>query len=270
MGGGPADPAILRSEQYATGANLSARIALHRRFRVGPVAWHDWLFERMSIRPAARILELGCGTGLLWRALADRVSSDWSVVLTDFSEGMLREARRVTSTLACRVHAAVADAGAVPFPDASVDVVVANHMLYHVPDRDRALQEIRRVLDPGGVLYATTIGTTYLHQLEELVAAYVPQAPSLREGVLSQFGEKTGLEQLRRWFPRVDTEAFDEELHVTDADAVGDYIRSTGTWHDLSPPDLERILAAVRRQIEREGAFVLDARSVFFACESPP
>jgi SAM-dependent methyltransferase len=259
------DPASLRTEQYANGANLSARIELHRRFSTAPVPWHEWLFDRMSIPPAARVLELGCGTGLFWRALADRVGPDWSLVLTDFSEGMAREARRITSSLPCRAEVAVVDAQAVPFSDATVDVVVAKHMLYHVPDRDRALKEFRRVLAPGGVLYATTIGTTYMQQLEGLVSI----EPSFRVGVLGQFGDETGLELLRRRFSTVEVSSFDDELHVTDAGAVGAYIRSLGSWRSLSPDDHEAILAAVQRDIDRDGAFVVDARSVLFSCSSP-
>ena len=238
------DSGPLRTEQYATGANLRARIALHQRFRVGAIPWHDWLFERMSLPGAARILELGCGTGLLWRPIGARCSPDWSVLLTDFSEGMLREARNATSGLAGRFRAAVVDAQAIPVVDRSVDVVVANHMLYHVPERDRALQEIRRVVVPGGVLHAATIGKDHLRELDELIAECVPGAPSLRRNT-SLFGEETGLEQLRRWFPKVQRALFDDELHVTDADAVTAYVRSTGVARYLKQSDMERITAAV-------------------------
>jgi ubiquinone/menaquinone biosynthesis C-methylase UbiE len=266
MDAASSDPVYLRTQQYATGVNLSARIELHRRFTTSPVPWHKWLFERMSIPHAGRILELGCGTGLFWRALEDRVSPEWDLLLTDFSEGMVREALRVTSPLPCRVRAAVVDAEAIPIADDSEDVLVAKHMLYHVPDRDRAVQEIRRILGPGGVLYATTIGRTYMHQLVDLAARCVPGAPSFRDRVLEQFGEETGLEQLRRWFPNVDAEVFHDELRVTDAEAVAAYVRSTSTWSGLSAEDLDRITDEVQREIDREGAFLVDSQSVLFSC----
>jgi SAM-dependent methyltransferase len=222
----------------------------------------------MSLPGAARILELGCGTGLLWRAIGDRCSPDWSILLTDFSEGILREARNATSGLACHFRAAVVDAQAIPVVDRSVDVVVANHMLYHVPDRDRALQEIWRVLVPGGVLHAATIGKDHLRQLDELVAECVPDAPSLRKNT-SLFGEDTGLEQLRRWFPTVRRALFDDELHVTDAAAVAAYVRSTGVARSLGQSDVERMTAAVQDEIDRRGAYVLSTRNVLFTCEVP-
>jgi ubiquinone/menaquinone biosynthesis C-methylase UbiE len=256
----------LRTDQYATGANLSARIALHARFSTSPIRWHEWLFERMSIPPAARILELGCGTGLFWRALAERVPPTWWMLLTDLSEGMVREARRMTSSLPCRVDGAVADTAAIPFADSEADVVVAKHMLYHVPDRERALDEIHRVLVPGGTFYATTIGKAYMEQLVELVATHAPDAPSFRDTVAESFGERTGLEQLLHRFGEVETEIFPDELRVTDADAVLAYIRSLGSWARLPSGTLAAIDAAVREVIDGEGAFVVDAPAVLFSC----
>src|SRR5438105_6377725 len=115
----PTDAAHLRTGQYATGANLSARIALHTRFSTASVPFPRWLLERMAIPAGTRVLELGCGTGAFWRDVSDGVASDWTLVLTDFSEGMVRETREITATLACRVRVAVADAGALPFADGS-------------------------------------------------------------------------------------------------------------------------------------------------------
>ena len=262
------EPGYLRTQQYATGANLSARISLHLRFRAGKVSWHQWMFDHMSIPSAGRILELGCGTGLFWDAIADRIAPDWSVLLSDFSEGMLREARRATDGLACRFHATVVDAQAIPLIDHSFDVVLADHMLYHVPDRDRAFREILRVVAPGGVFYATTIGENHLRQLDEVIGACAPGTPSLRRNT-STFSENTGLRQLRRWFPEVEMELFDDELHVTDAGAIMAYIDSTALHHRLDAADKERISAAVHREIDRRGAFVLDSRNVLFSCPVP-
>ena len=163
------DPRSLRTDQYATGTNLSARIELHQRFTTAAVRWHPWLIERMPIREHARVLELGCGTGLFWREIEDRIDPSWRLTLTDFSEGMVREARRATSSAPCSVEGAVADILGIPVRDASIDAIVAKHMLYHVPDLDGALAEVRRVLRPDGVLYATTIGRDCLHEIDDVV-----------------------------------------------------------------------------------------------------
>lgn len=72
---------------------------------------------------------------------------------------------------------AVADAQALPFADATFDAVIANHMLYHIPDLPRALAEIRRVLKPAGRFYASTIGREHMHELDELIWECWPSFP---------------------------------------------------------------------------------------------
>ena len=90
-----------------------------------------------------RVLEVGCGTANVWRENAERVPSDVALVLTDLSPGMLGEARARLSGTPLAPEFREADAQSLPFADESFDLVVANHMLYHVPDRARALAEIR-------------------------------------------------------------------------------------------------------------------------------
>jgi ubiquinone/menaquinone biosynthesis C-methylase UbiE len=66
-----------------------------------------------------------------------------------------------------RAPGLVADAAWIPLADGSMDAVIANHMLYHVSDRRRALAEIHRLLRPGGRLYATTNGLGHMAELRE-------------------------------------------------------------------------------------------------------
>ena len=265
MASDPTDRAYLRGEQYATGANLSARIALHQRFRVGSISWPEWFFDRLRFPATARILELGCGTGMFWQEMADRLSTGWTLLLTDFSEGMVREAAAATSGLPCGVAVTVAEAGAIPLADRSVDAVVASHMLYHVPDRERALQDIHRVLAPNGALYAATIGETHLHQLRDVVASFASDARPLH-AVTHRFSAENGGAQLRKLFADVDEEVLEGELHVTEAQAIADYVRSMATGRRLGEEAIAGITARVQEEIDRHGAFVLDTRNALFTC----
>ena len=151
------DTSYLRGEQYATSVNLDARVFFHQRYSTNRHPWQRWVFDHLTTAEPARILELGCGPGNLWQQNADRIPPGWQVVLTDLSAGMLKGA----ATKLARPDAfqlCEADAQALPFEGAGFDAVIANHMLYHVPDRPRAFAEVRRVLKPGGKLYAATNG----------------------------------------------------------------------------------------------------------------
>lgn len=132
----PNSPELRR--QYQDAGNLSARQALHDRFSQNPVGWHAWVFNRFQFPEECRLLEVGCGRGVLWAANRDRIPPGWTLMLTDFSSGMIEDARRALADLDAARHFAVADVQALPFDGAQFEGVIANHMLYHVPDRPRA------------------------------------------------------------------------------------------------------------------------------------
>jgi ubiquinone/menaquinone biosynthesis C-methylase UbiE len=108
-----------------------------------------WLFDQLALPAACRVLELGAGPGDLWRKNAGRIPPGGEVTLSDLSPGMVETARGALAAVPHPFAFAMVDAQAIPFPDATFDVVIASFMLYHVPDRSRALAEIRRVLTPG-------------------------------------------------------------------------------------------------------------------------
>ena len=203
----------------------------------------EWLFERVAPPPGARLLEVGCGSAALWRANVDRIDPSWSLTLTDLSPGMIESAR---AALGERADYAVADAQELPFADPSFDVVVANHMLYHVSDRPKALAEIARVLVPGGVLHAATNGRGHLRELRDLVGLEW----SLNR-IVDEFRLENGAEQLGEFFVDVRVERFDVGLAVTEVEPVLAYVRSSGSFPDGS---LERVRDEVAAAIAREAA----------------
>ncbi len=146
----------LLTEQYNNAQKLEARIQLHQRFSTNTYDWQRWVFDHLTNPPESRILELGCGPADLWRKNADRIPENWHITLSDFSPGMLQEARQYLQGTTQDFSFQHIDAQSIPFEDAHFDAVIANHMLYHVPDRAKALAEIRRVLKPGGRFYAAT------------------------------------------------------------------------------------------------------------------
>lgn len=156
------DRDYLMREQYRDASRLRARIALHDRFSVNKQGWFSWLCDHLALPPESRILELGCGPATLWaEGLAAR-ARDWSIYLTDLSLRMVQDARLQLSGGVLSAGFAVADAQNIPAGAGCFDAVLANHMLYHVPSLGRALAEIRRVLKPTGVLYASTNGQSHL------------------------------------------------------------------------------------------------------------
>ncbi len=158
------------ANQYRSPTNLEIRIRMHQRYSVNAYGWQRWVFDQLDVQGIERVLELGCGTAELWRENALRVPSSLALHLTDLSIGMLRQAREATAGL--RPIFSVTNAETLPFADRSFDLVVANHMLYHVADKHKAVGAIRRVLAEGGVLCAATIGDAHLNEIADLVKRY--------------------------------------------------------------------------------------------------
>ncbi len=206
------------------------------------MSWPRWLFDGSAPPPGARVLEVGCGPAAIWEANLDRIDPSWKLTLTDFSAGMIEAARRV---LGDRAEYLVADAQELPFPDASFDVVLANHMLYHVPDRPKALAELARVLVPGGMLHAATNGEGHMRELDELVPAW-----SFAQHT-DDFGLETGVAQLEPFFMDVRVERHACDLEVTEAGPVVAYVRSSHTFRG----DPEIVRAPVEAAIEHDGVF---------------
>ena len=110
--------------------------------------WAPRVADAASIKLGDRVLDVGCGTGVLSREVANRVGSDGRVSGLDVNEDMLSAARRICPD----VDWHQGDAGELPFDDASYDAVVSQFALMFVPDRIAALKEMWRVLAPEGRL----------------------------------------------------------------------------------------------------------------------
>jgi len=195
------------------------------------------------------VLEIGCGDGALWKQNRDRTPATWRVTLADLSPGMLAATRELG------FPCVQTDAARLPFADRSFHAVVANHMLYHVDERAAALAGIRRVLKPGGRLYATTNSDQHMSAMKDLIEHFLGTRSPLTGAM--PFGLENGQEQLRQHFNRVEIRRVGGELRVTEASAVVNYVMSCNESKELivreRREELERI---VQEGIDADGAFV--------------
>jgi SAM-dependent methyltransferase len=202
------DP-VLVQRQYETENGLATRRDAQTRFLEGENAFDTALAAVVEAQPR-RVLEVGCGMG----NLAERIAAalDAEVVATDLSP------RMVELTQARGIDASVADVQDLPFADGAFDCAVAGWMLYHVPEVDRALSELHRVLAEGGRLVAVTIGAEHMAEVWERVGT---------PGRARSVARETGEEQLRRHFERVDRRDVDATLVFPGAADVRDYVESS-------------------------------------------
>lgn len=201
--------------QYASSARLETRIGIHEKYSRNKQPFGDWVSAHYALQPGEKVLELGCGTGSMWQYVV--LPEGCHVTLTDFSAGMLETTRQNTAHLSADY--AVCDAMALPYADGAFDVVIANMMLYHVPDIATALHEIRRVLKAEGRFYAATFGE---HGVTECVLDMLKLPRTLNHRFTLQNGEA----QLSAFFSQIERDDREDALDVTDPDDLIAYLRS--------------------------------------------
>jgi SAM-dependent methyltransferase len=250
------DPNAVR-RQYATDQHIRIRQEIHEKYTVPRINFIEWALSCLNWRENARVLDVGCGNGSYYQPLVHYYSADGSMLDyhgVDMSAGMLK------NHLAFSKHPLlVGDAQILPYADNSFDVVMANHMLYHVPDIDKAITEFRRVLKPDGALMIATNSQNTMPEMQVLMRRAIilltrsnasqvqpPTAPS------ELFSLESGTRQLSRYFYGVVRHDFPSALVFSEIDPLMAYLEST---RDLREPQLPQdvawddVMVIMRQQI---------------------
>lgn len=255
------DQQYLRDVQYGDGTKLDARTALHQRFSTASFAFPDFEARLIDWNPGFSVLECGTGTGRFWDN--QQTPRSMSITLSDLSPGMVAAAvERARTNGFEQVDGRECDVQDLPFDDDSFDIVVANHMLYHVPDPDRALAEMARVLRPGGTLLAATNGYGHMRQMNEAIAEVFG---SHGEALYEVFGIDTGEARLRERFTSIAWYAYDNDLIVDDPAAAVAYGLSYPPGEAASDADAARFAVAIQSRFTN-GRLRIRTRTGAFVC----
>lgn len=258
--GNLADAAYVK-DQYRDSSNLDARIALHARFSTATRDFHEWVFDHFDFPADARILEMGCGTGLLWSKNRVRILDTWHLTLSDLSLGMVETARAA----GIRADLLQSDAQSIPLVAGYFDAVIANHMLFHIPDLPRAIAETHRVLKSNGKFYAATNGTAHMREYFQLAADLLGIEPIVPFG---QFTLENGAEQLGN-FSNVQRFDFDDSLVVTEVEPLVAYAMSGFIGQQLIGREREGALRQmIAERIARDGAMRITKATGLFVAQA--
>ena len=265
------DQTYLKTDQYRDASNLNVRIEIHRRFSVNLRGWFPWVWDILEKLPQrARVLELGCGAGSLWTACPERIPAGWVLTLSDLSEGMLKSAWQNLIVIGRGIKFEQIDAQSIPYPDETFDIVIANHMLYHVPDRPKAIAEIRRVLrspDPvsgksGGHLIATTVSENHLKEMNDWFRR-VKADMDFSAGT-NPFTLENGRKELQPFFGQVEIHRYEDSLAITEIPPLMAYLKSSISFGDAPEPALAQLEQELQNELQSKGAIYVAKDSGLF------
>ena len=198
-------------EQYKTEDNLNTRISIHAKYSTNKMGFGNWLFSHYDFPAGSRILELGCGTGELWRERGTLLDQSIELTLTDFSENMVTVTKKAMEGRE-NVSYDVVNIENIPYGDRSFDRVIANMMLYHVSDLGKGLSEVRRVLAPEGAFYCATYGE---NGIMPFIAGLLKEY-GVTDTTNKNFTLQNGYGILKNYFSEVERLNYEDALAVTD------------------------------------------------------
>lgn len=211
--------------QYQNAGNISARIRLHKMYSKNPCGWFSFIYENCHIKAGMKILEIGCGDGSLWTGNLSELPSDTSIVLSDISEGMIRDVQR-TLDYDKRFIFSSFDCTNIPYENESFDLVIANHVLFYCEDINIVCREVMRVLKYNGKFLCSTYGSKHMQEITSLVQEFDSHIQLSPVKLYERFGLENGSTILSQFFSDIELKTYDDSLHVTDAEPLIEYIMS--------------------------------------------
>lgn len=246
----PNDPQTVR-QLYQTDEGLRIRQEIHTRYTVPQIDFVDWVIHNVEWRGDERVLDAGSGSGGYYERLA-KLHPDLQYTGLDISPGMLQKHPAKT-----RVQQG--DAHKMPYATGSFDVIMANHMLYHLQDIESAILEFKRLLKPDGLLVVATNSTQSMPELQVLMrraillltrsgSAHIqPPRPAS-----DLFALENGARKLSHHFYAVVRYDLPSKLVFPEIDPIMQYLESTRTMRAPQLPEdvvWDDVMMIMRQQI---------------------
>lgn len=227
-------------QQFSNDKNLAMRINFYKKYTTNKYKFADWLFDKYEFKENISILELGCGNGSHWEGRIEQLPKGCKLILSDFSDGMLNLAKEKFDSKYQNVSFQNIDIQSIPFDDESFDVIIANHMLFHIPDLNKALLEVQRVLKKGGIFYSATDGNGGMRPfLHEAIKQFDSSSEAFTEKL--PFNLQNGKEILSKYFSSVERFDYENVLAITKTEDLMEWLKSTKSISGFSEENLDKL-----------------------------
>ena len=224
---------------YSTGKHLGAKYEVMEKYGIHKETFENWVINKLGLTGKEKVLDIGAGNGRFSIPIGKMLKEKGGfLVACDLAEGVMTSSQMETQTHMLPVLHMVADAENLPFLSNEFDMVMANHMLYHLPNLQKGLEEIRRVLKGTGTFLATTNsvkGMPEFFRLHQKTMRELGIPFDVKENDIS-FSLENGKQILTEYFSHVERWVYDAGFKVTQPEPVLQYYMATqlfqGPFHD--------------------------------------
>ena len=255
-------------EDYPDAGTLDERVRLHDECSTNPYGWQRWVMDQIAPHLRGRVLEVGTGPGYLWIENASRLLSDFHLVLSDRSKGMLNDASTRLAGVGVTADWILCDVNHLPFQGLVFDTVIANHVLFLLEEPAKGVHQLARCLRPGGMLFATTNHRDHLQRLMDLfIELSEDHFGHLQQREISRRRERfnfvSGAEYLIHQFVDLKLVTYEDGLEIDRAEILVPWL---DYWAKpaLSAQLRSRLLVQLEEQIARKGVLRIHKNSGMF------
>lgn len=246
-------------KQYDNSNRLNTRISIHQKYSTNKLGFGNWIYNNYDLSSNICILELGCGTGEMWKGKIDNLPSNSKLYLTDYSEGMVNKAKELLGKND-NVFYNVVNIENISYDNLCFDRVIANMMLYHVSNIPKALSEVRRVLKDEGYFYCATYG-------ENRIVDYIADMLNLNiEEDKKVFTLQNGYEILKPYFKTVKRLDYNDSLDITNLDDLLDYLYSLDGISAITKIDRQLLKVSLQNKMT-DGVLHIPKEYGMFVCK---
>lgn len=251
-------------EQYRTANNLQIRIDLHTKYSTSKQGWFPWVYQQINFSKVNKLLEIGCGSGDLWKQL-DINLRHREIFLTDKASTMLEKTKE---NLGNKFNYIVMDGENITFKKEYFDTVIANHVLFYFKDVNKGIAEIVRVLHKGGLLYCSSYGINHMKEIREIMTEYNPKIKLVEDNMFEKFGLENGYSILKPYFSMIHIKLYKDSLVIDEAQPLVDYILSCpGNQKEIIGSNILDFVTFIENKIKKNGSIKITKESGLFICK---